>query len=112
MEIEPLLEEIAQRGNQLFINNIRQPMNLIQVDNIEVGYWIRSRGIGQDILLPCYGLSCTVQDGDGEATGVHLVINAAVHAPKIDVQDEAGGQGCYLPGEPVVLHGDRRELLR
>ena len=103
LELEPLLDDIARRGSQIFINNVRQPMTDIQIDRIEVGYWIDTRGKRQADILPCYGLSCTVRDGNNEPTGMHLVVNAALPAPKIDVQIEHHDQECYMPNEPVFF---------
>ncbi|MCH2133330.1 MAG: DUF6345 domain-containing protein [Phycisphaerales bacterium] len=103
IDIEMLLAQMADRGNQLLINNIRQPMDEIQVDQIEVGYWVETRGNGQDKLMPCYGLACTVQDGENEPTGMLLVINAAVPAPKVEILIENDPQGCFNPGEPICF---------
>ncbi|MBG83120.1 MAG: hypothetical protein CMJ40_01075 [Phycisphaerae bacterium] len=101
--VESLLDEISRRGSQLFINNVRQPMTDIQIDQIEVGYWLETRGQRQAQILPCYGLSCTVRDGNNEPTGMHLVVNAALPAPKVDVQIDNVEQGCHHPGEPVCF---------
>ncbi|MBG80994.1 MAG: hypothetical protein CMJ39_09830 [Phycisphaerae bacterium] len=103
LNIESLLDQMSRRGNQLLINNVRQPMDQIQVDHIEIGYWVETRGDRQEQLVPCYGLSCTVADGDSEPTGMLLVINAAVPAPKIEIQIENEAQGCFNPDEPVCF---------
>ena len=103
MELEPLLEQIADRGSQIFINNVRQPMSDIQIDQIQVGYWVDTQTQGAEKLLPCYALACTVRDGEGEPTGMNLVLNAAVPAPKVDIQVENDEQGCHLPNEPVCF---------
>lgn len=103
LEIEPLLNEIANRGSQIFINNVRQPMTDLQIDQIQVGYWVATQTEGEVRLEPCYALSCTVRDGQGEPTGMTLVANATRPAPKVDILIENGEQGCHLPDEPVCF---------
>ena len=103
MELEPLLDQIADRGSQIFINNVRQPMTDIQIDQIQVGYWVDTQTVGNVRIHPCYALACSVRDGEGEPSGMTLVVNAAVPAPKVDIVVENDDQGCHLPGEPVCF---------
>ncbi len=88
--LTPVLRRIAEEGAAASINGLRAPFDSLQVDQVELGYWMDGN-IDCDQLRPVYKLSCTCMAGD-DAFTAELFVPASEESPRLQIQVVGDGR--------------------